>query len=75
MILDWHSLQGKMAQDAARANLEKGMALLLGASAKALARIEEMNDTERALERFKKAETLMWGHLVLFPWWGDRHIN
>jgi len=34
-----------------------------------------MNDTERALERFKKAETLMWGHLVLFPWWGDRHIN
>jgi len=34
-----------------------------------------MNDTERALDRFKKAETFMWGYYLLLPWWGERHIN
>ena len=63
----------------ARANLEKGMAALTGMSAKALKLIadqeEEMNRTDKALERFRKAETFMWGFLVIGPAWAEYHLN
>ena len=34
-----------------------------------------MNDMEKALERFKKAETFMWGFLVIGPAWAEYHLN
>jgi len=34
-----------------------------------------MNDMERALERFKKYETLMWPVLVILPCWAEWHEN
>ena len=34
-----------------------------------------MNDMEKALERFKKAETFMWGFLIIGPAWAELHLN
>ena len=34
-----------------------------------------MNDMEKALEKFREAETLMWAYLIILPCWAEWHIN